>query len=49
MRYLLDTCVVSDFAKGQANTLERIKATLFFPNRENVPSGTCEEIENTHF
>lgn len=27
MKYLLDTCTVSDFVKGQANVLARIKAT----------------------
>lgn len=27
MRYLLDTCTVSDFVKGQPNTLTRIKTT----------------------
>ena len=27
MRYLLDTCTVSDFVKGQPNVLARIKAT----------------------
>jgi len=26
MRYLLDTCVVSDFAQGQAGVLARIKS-----------------------
>jgi tRNA(fMet)-specific endonuclease VapC len=27
MRYLLDTCTVSDFVKGQPNVLARVKAT----------------------
>ena len=27
MKYLLDTCTVSDFVKGQSNVLTRIKAT----------------------
>ena len=27
MKYLLDTCTVSDFVKGQPGVLERIKAT----------------------
>lgn len=27
MKYLLDTCTVSDFVKGQPNVLARIKAT----------------------
>jgi len=27
MKYLLDTCTVSDFVKGQQNVLARIKAT----------------------
>jgi tRNA(fMet)-specific endonuclease VapC len=27
MKYLLDTCTVSDFVKGQPNVLERVKAT----------------------
>lgn len=27
MAYLLDTCVVSDFVKGEKNTLKRLKST----------------------
>ena len=27
MKYLLDTCTVSDFVKGQAGVLSRLKAT----------------------
>ena len=27
MKYLLDTCTVSDFVKGQANVLDHVKAT----------------------
>ena len=27
MKYLLDTCTVSDFVKGQANVIARVKAT----------------------
>ena len=27
MKYLLDTCTVSDFVKGQSNVLARVKAT----------------------
>jgi tRNA(fMet)-specific endonuclease VapC len=26
MRYLLDTCVVSDFVKGEANTSQKLKS-----------------------
>jgi tRNA(fMet)-specific endonuclease VapC len=28
MKYLFDTCTVSDFVKGQPNVLARVKATL---------------------
>ncbi|MEO0488861.1 MAG: type II toxin-antitoxin system VapC family toxin [Cyanobacteria bacterium J06659_2] len=28
MRYLLDTCVISDFIKGEAGTIARFKQTL---------------------
>lgn len=36
MGYLLDTCVISDFIKGEENTLKRLKSTspvdiLFHP------------------
>lgn len=43
MRYLLDTCVLSDFARGDANTLDRVKATL--PEHIAVSSITAMEVE----
>ncbi|MFN0315103.1 MAG: type II toxin-antitoxin system VapC family toxin [Burkholderiales bacterium] len=43
MTYLLDTCVLSDFARGDANTLERLKATS--PELVAVSSITAMEIE----
>ncbi len=43
MRYLLDTCAVSDFVKGQPNVLARIKATL--PKLIAVSSVTRMEVE----
>jgi tRNA(fMet)-specific endonuclease VapC len=43
LRYLLDTCVLSDFARGDANTLNRVKATL--PERIAVSSITAVEVE----
>lgn len=43
MKYLLDTCAVSDFAKGDANTLERIKTTP--PRLLAVSSVTLMEVE----
>lgn len=43
MRYLLDTCVLSDFARGNANTLDRVKATL--PKHIAVSSITAMEVE----
>lgn len=43
MRYLLDTCTVSDFVKGQAGVLDRIKATL--PDQIVVSSITRMEID----
>ncbi len=42
MIYLLDTCVVSDFIKGDRRTLERVKGT--FPNNIAVSSITTMEI-----
>lgn len=41
--YLLDTCVLSDFARGDAVTLDRIKATP--PEYVAVSSVTAMEIE----
>ena len=41
--YLLDTCVLSDFARGDAVTLERIKAMP--PENLAVSSVTAMEIE----
>ncbi len=43
MRYLLDTCVLSDFARGDANTLDRVKATP--PEQISVSSITVMEVE----
>ncbi len=43
MKYLLDTCTVSDFVKGQPAVLSRIKATA--PNLIAISSITCMEIE----
>ena len=43
MRYLLDTCTVSDFVKGQANVLARVKATP--PNLIAVSAATRMEVD----
>ena len=43
MRYLLDTCVLSDFARGDANTLERVKVAP--PEHIAVSSITAMEVE----
>ena len=43
MNYLLDTCVLSDFARGETNTLDRLKATP--PALITVSSITAMEIE----
>lgn len=43
MRYLLDTCTVSDFVKGQPGVLARIKATS--PQQIVVSSLTRMEID----
>jgi len=43
MIYLLDTCVLSDFARGDAGTLTRVKATP--PSAIAVSSITSMEIE----
>lgn len=43
MKYLLDTCTVSDFVKGQPGVLARIKATA--PNQIVVSSITRMEID----
>ena len=43
MKYLLDTCTVSDFVKGQPGVLARIKATS--PNQIVVSSITRMEID----
>jgi tRNA(fMet)-specific endonuclease VapC len=42
MRYLLDTCVISDFVKGDKNTLNRIKNTS--PSELAVSTITVMEI-----
>ena len=43
MNYLLDTCTVSDFVKGQPNVLARIKATP--PNQIAISVVTRMAIE----
>ncbi|GAB4238661.1 MAG: type II toxin-antitoxin system VapC family toxin [Stanieria sp.] len=43
MRYLLDTCVISDFVKGEVNTLQKIKATS--PSQLSVSSLTVMEVK----
>lgn len=43
MKYLLDTCVISDFVKGEANTLRNIKTVL--PSDIAVSTITVMEIE----
>lgn len=43
MKYLLDTCTVSDFVKGQPGVMARIKATA--PNQLVVSSITRMEID----
>ncbi len=43
MKYLLDTCTVSDFVKGQPSVQERIKATP--PQMIAISTVTCMEIE----
>lgn len=43
MRYLLVTCVLSDFARGEPRTLARVKATP--PDRAVVSSTTAMELE----
>jgi tRNA(fMet)-specific endonuclease VapC len=43
MKYLLDTCVISDFIKGEPNTLNRIKNTS--PSDIAVSTITTMEIE----
>ncbi len=42
MRYLLDTCVISDFIKGESNTLARIRQTP--PSEIAVSSITVMEL-----
>lgn len=43
MKYLLDTCVISDFVRGEPGTLRRIKATS--PALLAISSITAMEIE----
>jgi tRNA(fMet)-specific endonuclease VapC len=43
MKYLLDTCTVSDFIKGQPNVLARVKATP--PNLIVVSALTRMEVD----
>jgi tRNA(fMet)-specific endonuclease VapC len=43
MNYLLDTCVISDFVKGEKNTLATLKKTP--PNELAVSSITVMEIQ----
>lgn len=43
MKYLLDTCVISDFVKGEKNTLSQLKITP--PNELAISSITVMEIQ----
>jgi tRNA(fMet)-specific endonuclease VapC len=43
MGYLLDTCVVSDFVKGEENTLKRLKSTS--PSDVLISSLTVMEVK----
>ena len=43
MKYLLDTCVISDFVKGHETVLNRIKNTI--PDELAISSVTVMEIE----
>jgi tRNA(fMet)-specific endonuclease VapC len=43
LTYLLDTCVLSDFARGDTGTLDRIKVTP--PEHVAVSSITAMEVE----
>ncbi len=43
MKYLLDTCVISDFVKGEKKTLEKIK--ICSPSDLSVSALTIMEIE----
>jgi tRNA(fMet)-specific endonuclease VapC len=43
MKYLLDTCTVSDFVKGQPNVLARVKATP--PSLISVSALTRMEVD----
>ena len=43
MKYLLDTCVISDFVNGEKNTLSKLKSTT--PNELAVSSITVMEIQ----
>jgi len=43
MKYLLDTCAVSDFVKGESNVLARVKATP--PNLIAVSALTRMEVD----
>ena len=42
MRYLLDTCVLSDFVKGEPATVARLLSVS--PDEIAVPSITCFEV-----
>ncbi|WP_242053475.1 hypothetical protein [Nostoc parmelioides] len=43
MGYLLDTCVISDFVKGEENTLKRFKAST--PSDIFISSLTVMEVK----
>ena len=43
MKYLLDTCTVSDFVKGHPNVMERVKHTL--PKSVAVSAITRMEVD----
>lgn len=42
MKYLLDTCVISDFIKGEAGTLKKFKMTA--PSELNISTVTVMEL-----
>ncbi len=43
MGYLLDTCVISDFVKGEENTLKLLKSTT--PTEIFISSLTVMEVK----
>lgn len=43
MKYLLDICVISDFVKGDVNTIENLQQTL--PSQISISTVTLMELE----